>query len=143
MTGIRDERAGVLFDLLVEGDQTYLTIGEATGWDRHKVYAAVQRLRDVLADNEDVISVVAEPQGRGEPWVYRLAHGAQIVDAEHSQWIIGRFGDAERRLKTINHVLAAAVVALDGRSVEGRKARIYRLHLTRAEEEVAMLADAE
>lgn len=137
----QEERANVLFDLLAESDHTYVTIGDATGWTRGQIIKAVQVLRDILAANGDVISVVSDPQGSREPWLYGLRAGIQITSAEESQWITNRFGDAERRLTTIKHVLEVAVQSLDGRSTEGKKARIYHMHLKRAEEEIALLTD--
>lgn len=133
------ERAEVLFDLLADGDHTYETIQDKTGWTRGQVLKAVQKLRDILATNGDVISVVAEPQGKRDPWVYRLKGGKDILDAEQSQWVINRLQDTERRVATIENVLAVAVNALDGRTTHGKKARIYHLHIKRAREEVALM----
>jgi len=138
-----EDRADVLFDLLADSSHTYVTIREETGWSRKQILKAVQVLRDILAANGDVISVVCDPQGPREPWLYRLQAGRDILDAERSGWILNRFTDAERRLKTIKHVLEVAVRGLDGRTVEGRKARIYDLHLRRAQEEIAMMSDGE
>jgi hypothetical protein len=139
MAQSNEERAEVLFDLLADSDQTYVTVQAATGWNRPQIMKAVQVLRDILAANGDVISVTAEPQGKGQPWLYSLRAGNQITNAEESRWINNRIGDAERRLTTIKHVLEVAVRALDGRTAAGQKARIYHMHLKRAEEEVALL----
>jgi len=135
-----DDRAGQLFDLLAEGDRTSADIMATTGWERSMFIKTVQVLRDILAADGDVISVVADPDRRtNEPWTYRLAAGGAILDPEDSQWIINRLQDAERRIKTIKHVLQVAVNGLDGRSTEGRKARIYHMHINRAQEEIALL----
>lgn len=133
-----DKRAEVLFDLLSDRDRTSADILTTTGWSYSQFMAAVQRLRDILAADGDVISVLAEPTTRG-PWTYHLAAGATIIDAERSQWVINRLQDTERRVKTIKHVLEVAVNALDGRTTAGKKARIYHLHINRAQEEVALL----
>lgn len=137
------ERAEELFTLLADGDMTSAEVTDATEWSYAQFMKTVQVLRDMLATNGDVISVTAEPNGHREPWLYSLKGGDQIVNEETSRWVPNRVEDAERRLKTIKHVMAAAVVGSDGRSTIGRKARIYHLHLKRAEEEIAMLADGQ
>jgi len=137
------QRAEQLFDLLTDGDLTSAQIIDKTGWSYSQFLKAVQSLRDILAANGDVISVVAEPQGGREPWLYALRAGKTIINAEDSRWVINRLGDAQRRVTTILHVLQVAKETLDGRTIEGKKARIYHLHITRAQEEIAMLADDE
>lgn len=132
-------RAAVLYDLLADRPRTQSEVVALTGWTVRRFSSAVQRLRDILAASGDTINVPAEPQGQREEWVYALTDGAGIIDAERSQWAPNRMKDAERRLKTIKHVFSAAVEATDGRTVEGRKARIYQLHLARAEEEIRIL----
>lgn len=131
--------AGVMFDLLVEGDKTSAELIKITGWKYKKFLKAIQALRDILAANDDVISVTAEPQGGSNPWLYSLKAGKAIVDPEQSRWVLNRLQDAERRIETIEHVLDVAVNSLDGRTVAGKKARIYRLHIKRAREEVALM----
>jgi len=135
------EAANDLFDQLVEADQTYETLGVSMGWSRSQVIKYVQVLRDVLAAQADTISVTCDPDPLDPlgPWIYTLRGGGGIVDPERSRWLINRLGDAERRLVTIRHVVDIAAKNLDGRTIEGKKARIYALHLKRAEEEVAML----
>ncbi len=134
-----DKRAEVLFDILAEGDCTSADILDRTSWSYSQFMEAVQRLRDICAASGDVISVTAEPRGSREAWMYSLKAGKAIVDAEQSRWIINRLGDAERRVETMQHVLDVAVNSLDGRTLAGRKARIYHLHVKRAQEEVALL----
>jgi|SRR6516164_2233073 hypothetical protein len=130
-----------LFELLVEGDQTYVTLNARMGWTRNQILKYVQVLRDVLATDADTISVTCDPDPDDPlgPWVYTLRAGTGIVDPENTRWLVNRLGDAERRLVTIRHVVDIAAQTLDGRSNDGKKARIYALHLKRAEEEVAML----
>ncbi|MPZ14297.1 MAG: hypothetical protein GEU73_07710 [Chloroflexi bacterium] len=135
----RWQRAEELFTLLADGDRDRDEICADRGWDYSQMRQAVQQLRDMLAADGDVINVVAEPNGWQQPWMYGLRDGGAILDPEQSRWMTNRLGDTERRIKTISHVLDAAVNATDGRTVEGRKARIYELHLRRAAEEVALM----
>lgn len=136
-------RALELLQRLREGDADRPTICAELGWSRVDLRTAVQALRDELADQGMEHSVVAEPHGHKQPWLYGLRSGNEIIgatstDGTDSRWVPNRLDDAERRLKTIKNVLKVAVKATDGRTLLGRKARIYALHLSRAEEEVAL-----
>jgi hypothetical protein len=135
-----ERRTEQLYDLLSDGDLTSDRLISKLDCSYACFMKTVQNLRDILAANGDVISVVAEPQGWGTPWLYGLRAGKQIVNAADSRWIPNRFQDAERRIKTIAHVLDVAAGSLDGRTIDAKKARIYRLHINRALEEVQMLA---
>jgi hypothetical protein len=86
-------------------------------------------LANMGAERQDAVKAVAKATGAS-------------VDAEQSRWVINRLQDTERRVQTIAHVLEVAVNSLDGRTNEGKKARIYHLHIKRAQEEVALLSDA-
>lgn len=135
------ERAEELFSLLAADDMNRDEICADRGWTHGQLRAAVQKLRDILAADGDTINVVCEPDGWRQPWQYRLRAGGDILDAEESRWMTNRLGDTERRITTIGHVLDAAVNATDGRTIEGRKARIYQLHISRAIEEIALGGD--
>jgi len=138
-----DKHAGELFDMLANGDKTSAEILKTTGWGYGTFMATVQRLRDTLANDGDVISVVAEPQGtrqdrRGaKPYLYRLVAGQTIIDPEHSKWVANRIDDSERRLKTIAAVLDVTVKATDGRTALGKKAVRFHRHVTRALEDIS------
>lgn len=132
-----------LYDILVAHPEgvTYLGIGAETGWERQKVYKVVQVLRDLLSAQDEDMSVPCDPdpdywQG---PWLYRLIGGNHITDPEQTAWPINRIEDTERRIMTIKHVMDAAVKATDGRTQVGKKARIWSLHLQRAQEDIAIL----
>jgi len=132
--------AAQMFDLLVEGDRTSAELIKEAGWKHRRFLKAIQALRDILAANGDVITVTAEPhRGSNKPWLYSLKAGKAIVDSEQSRWVLNRLQDTERRIETIEHVLDVAVNSLDGRTVAGKKARIYALHLKRAREEVMLV----
>lgn len=139
----KQDRAYELFDLLVDGPQTYETACAAMRCTRAQFNQAVQFLRDDCAATNGAFTVTCDPQGYAEPWLYTLRHGAEVNDPESTGWVINRLGDAERRLMTISHVLAVAARVLPGRSIEARKARIFKLHIERAQEEVAMLLNGE
>jgi hypothetical protein len=131
------ERAEELFNILSNGDQNRDQILATTRWNRQQFVKAVQTLRDILSDNNDTISVTAEPRGRWRCWMYGLRGGGTMLNPEESEWIGNRIRDLDRRIPTIVAVVNTAANGTDGRSVLGRKARAYQKHLTRAMEDVA------
>lgn len=137
---VAELRGTVLFGLLSNSPDglTREDVCESEDWDGFKFHQAVQWLRDNLATG-DTISVIAEPQGHRRPWRYRLVGGTQVIDGEADQWVRNRWGDIDRRLKTLMSVLAVAVRATDGRSTLGRKARVLQMHLTRAWEDIQLV----
>jgi len=132
--------AGLLYDLLVEGDQTYLTVAAALGWERTKLVKIVRVLRGILARNGDTITVTCDPDpyDPNGPWVYTLRGGGEVNDPEETVWIVNRFLDMLTRLQTLGDVEQVVINATDGRTNKGKKARIYAMHLRRAKEEVEL-----
>lgn len=113
------DRAGQLYDYAVEHPEgfTYQDIERDFEWQRSEFVGVVRTLRAILADDE--INLTCEPQGQGEPWLYKLI--GSYDDAR--PWATNRIGDLETRLETIGSVSQTLVSATDGRSIEGRKAR--------------------
>src|SRR5262245_17849949 len=140
-------RAEELYDMLADAPDGMLSseIEATAGWTLNERLKAAQTLRDWLAMEDDTITLTCDPDPYIPlgPWRYRLIGGNGVIDPEQSRWMINRLGDMERRLATIKHVIDVAAKTLDGRSIEGRKARIYRMHIGRAEEEIAMLNDGQ
>jgi hypothetical protein len=136
----REIRAEILFDLLANSPDgmTAEDICYAEDWSGAQFRAALQWLRDNLGTG-DTLTVIAEPNGFREPWLYRLIDGGQVVDGEASRWVNNRTNDLDRRLLTLMSVLATAVRSTDGRSAKGRKARALQVHMTRALEDIRMI----
>ena len=117
----RETRRDDLFTILV-GAPDGLTIDDiASGLDCNMENAkrAVRDLRLLLGEDTD-INVTCTPRGQGQRWVYELVGGTNPATRG---WVDNRTGDTEARLRTIRAVIASAVAATDGRSVDGRRAR--------------------
>jgi hypothetical protein len=89
----------------------------------------------LLLGNDDQINLVCDPQGTGQPWLYRLIGD---VDGARS-WVANRLRDSETRIGTIRAICSSLVSATDGRSADGRRARIMDKGLTRILEDLAEL----
>jgi hypothetical protein len=134
MSPKREKRMSDLFDYVVKKANGF-TIPEAVNdldMRREHVRLAVYDLRRVfLAD--DQINIVCQPENGRAAWTYRLV-GTQ-EQAEF--WTRNRTDDAETRLVTIASVCRSIVNATDGRSSDGRRARIILRHVERAREDLA------
>lgn len=95
---------------------------------------AVNKLRALLAD--DTITLICDPGEARSPWTYRLVGK---VD-EGSPWVQNRLRDAESRFVTMAHVATSLVNATDGRSADGRRARLIHKSLTRLKEDLDEIA---
>lgn len=91
---------------------------------------AANKLRSILAD--DTITLICDPAEAKSPWTYRLVGK---VD-EGSPWVTNRLRDAESRFATMGAVAASLVNATDGRSADGRRARLMLKALTRLKEDL-------
>ena len=122
-----------LFDLLA-AEPDGLTIPEMTealSVGQTRIQQAIRDLRLFLGEF-DSINVINERQGRGEPHRYRLVGTFN----ESREWVIGRINDTESRLKTLGAVSASLVAATDGRSAEGKRARLISKVVTRLVEDL-------
>ncbi len=111
----------------------FMTDADVTLDDFNK---ATNGLRAVLSD--DTITLVCEPAGASEKWTYRLVGQVE----EGSAWVQNRLKDAESRFKTLASVSQALVNATDGRTADGRRARIINKAVSRLLEDLAELEDA-
>lgn len=112
------------------------TISEAASglkWPKHKVRQVIRDLRDLFGEDKDV-NLVCEPDGWGE-WVYRLT--GKLDEARW--WISNRIADSDRRIRTILAVNRSIVAATDGRTIEGKRARLTVKYLERLVEDLSDL----
>jgi hypothetical protein len=93
---------------------------------------AVRRLRRILGGDSDG-TLVCTPQMKGERWRYELTGEW----AKAAPWAHTRIGDVESRLGSIHDVVGAVIRITDGRSVDGRKARLIRKVVGRLREDLA------
>lgn len=135
----RTNRVNVLFDLLA-GSPDGLTAGDikaGLGCTKRLAENAIHDLRIVLGDS-DTINVTCDPQGIRESWLYRL-----VGDIDGSRrWIANRLGDTETRLRTMQALAASLVNGSDGRTLDGRRARIIEKALRRLIEDLDDLLSA-
>lgn len=113
---------------------TYRDIRRDLKWDRSHFFRTARALRLTLGDADD-ISLVCDRQGARQPWRYRLV--GEFSQA--SDWVRNRTDDAESRMLTIESVLASVLRNTDGRSRDGRRARIMYRAIQRAREDLADL----
>src|SRR5262245_40860874 len=130
-------RMDALFDLLVARvTVTIYDIMDELRCNHRAANEAVHDLRMLLA-YDDTINLVATPQGPREPWLYSLEGS---IDPSRP-WITNRIGDSETRVTTINAVCRSLVSANDGRSIEGRKARVLEMGTRHIMEQIHAIDD--
>lgn len=98
---------------------------------------AAKNLRKTFED--DTINLVCDPAGDGGRWIYRLVGTFK----EAKPWIKNRLDDTESRLVTINSVATSSVNGSDGRTLEGRRARLIEKTTRRLIEDLVELKDHE
>lgn len=134
-----DELLTNLFDVLVRRPDG-VTLDEISA----ELEVPPRRARSVIRTfrltfgEDDTINLICDPNGQNNQWLYRLT--GSMVETE--PWAKNRLDDAEARLTTMSTVLASVERGLDGRSVEGRKARIWRRAIERAREDITELNTA-
>jgi hypothetical protein len=132
-----DEHLTALFDYLAASPDGVTINDIADGLDVNLPLArkVVHTFR-ITYGADDELNLVCEPNGHLQPWLYRLV--GTISDAQ--AWVANRVADAEARLETMAAVLGSAARATDGRSTDGKKARILLRAITRAQEDLAEIA---
>jgi len=133
------DRAGRLFDALAETPDG-LSLDQIIGTLKVPQRTAEQVLRvlRLLLGEGDDLFVVCDRDDDGI-YRYRLMSAKAVVDAEWSQWTGTRTVDLESRLILFIAASKAAVAATDGRSKEGKIARIMERYMLRLAEDLAEL----
>src|SRR5262245_756981 len=101
------------------------------GWDRVQFNTATRVLRLMLGD-ADEIAFICEPDGWMNAWTYKLVGTTE----DASPWTKNRVQDSKSRLVTMQATATALVRGTDGRTPEGKEARIIERHTTRALEDL-------
>lgn len=131
-----DDLAGRLFDYAVtqpEGFTADDACAELFISYSHFV-KCVRRLRLILAP-DDTINLIADRQGKNERWRYRLVGTL----AESMWWGTNRRKDGLSRLQTMKAVNHSILTSTDGRTMEGRRARVIDKGLSRLIEDLEEL----
>jgi hypothetical protein len=128
--------ANALFDYLAGNPNGIRLAGMMSHfkWNRAKATEAIRSLRLILGDG-DSINLVADPTEHMGQWLYRL-----VGNYEDARWYVNnRIGDLEARLDTQVGIAQSLETATDGRTVEGRKARMIRSTLSHLVEQLRLL----
>lgn len=130
------EKIGRLFDYAAENKDgfTYQDVERDLDWQRGQFFNTARQLRLMLG-NDDTINLVCDPQGQGQPWRYQLVGNVEGARG----WISNRLTDTETRIATILAICSTLVRATDGRTGEGKRARIMNKGLSRIIEDLAEL----
>lgn len=135
---MRGDVPGEILDCLVaapEGIDIY-SIAAKIQVPLPRTKKGMRELRLILGEN-DRIFVTCEPNGKQQPWLYKLVGGGSMVNPEeHLFWISNRVGDSESRIHTMRMSMQAAATDLDHRTVLGKKAITIERHLRHLEEDL-------
>lgn len=130
------DRQEELFTLL-KASPTGVTVDDmavSLGAPYNLVRRAISDLRRYLGAT-DQITLVADPGLHRQQWIYRLVG---TMD-EARPWRVNRLNDTLHRVRTMAAVTEPLVRGLGKGTLEGRKARIVHLHLTRLIEDIDLL----
>lgn len=133
------ERAANLAQYLLD-NPTGLTRPEMAallGCSEQTVQFTIQELRDSLADIEGY-NLICEPDTTTwpqQPWIYRLVNN--LDDARW--WARNRLRDSRRRIETQRAVMSSVAIALDRRTVDGRKAHAIEVALRHLSENLQLI----
>lgn len=134
---VKPDETAALFDYLVSQERvTMAEIAHHLGVGFRRAGDVVRELR-LIFGNDDTINLVCERVGPRQPSIYFLA--GQLDGAK--PWTLERLGDAETRLETIAAVVQSFVNGTDGRTVDGKIARLFARSIDRAREDIALLRD--
>jgi hypothetical protein len=128
-------QAGLLFDFAADKPDGFLATEacDEFGWSIHQFYRAARVLRKILAT--DSINLVCVQQGWGEPKRYHLVGTLEKAGS----WVSHRMRGVESQLETVLAVSTSLVNASDGRTIEGKKARLISRHVGRLVEDIGEL----
>lgn len=138
---MRDDRAERITELyeilgLAGFGKTGEEICDETGWSKWQFGQAVQDLRHALGNGEGTMTVLCEPDGQRQPWLYSLREGAVSIDETESGWLPFSMDYIKTRLSTTLAVVKTGVRQKDGRTAEGKILRRLMTDLTRSLEDV-------
>jgi len=137
MTSRLDENAGVLFDFAAAHRRgfTYEDVSRRLHWPYPAFMGAVRRVRRILG-NEDQ-TLLCTPQGSGERWLYQLTSDPKV----HRTWTRFRLKSIESSLETTERAATTIMRATDGRTVDGRKARLIERSVRHLREDLAAIRE--
>lgn len=133
----RAELVDALFDHATRHDGfTASEARQALGISQRQFEQAVQDIRRIFSSDKETL--VADRQGWGEPWTYRLVDSYEQAEG----WASDQLRHVETRISTLIHVLATIVNATDGRTRDGKKAREFHHTLKYLVERLEIVDDS-
>lgn len=135
MSALFDARVDDLFDLLANAPNGMRLpdISEALELTKDETTRTIRALR--MAFSNDTVNLVCEPNGQGEYWTYQLVGRPE----DQRSWVAWRMLNVETQLETIKAVTDSAIVASDGRTLEGRKARYINMNIRHLLEQLELM----
>ena len=110
-------------------------IEAALSWTKGIFFAAVRRLRAMFDEGESTVTLVPEPQGKGEQWLYRLTG---VID-DTTDWAKNRFSDLLARINTFESVVNVLIASTPSDTAEAAKLRITSRRLEHLNAEMTEL----
>lgn len=128
-------RAGRLFDFAADKPDGFVVqdVLDDLEFTRAQFYKAVRALRLILAD--DSINLICDQQGFGAPHTYRLVGTFEKA----GPWVRQRMRGIESQLESVLAATSSIVNASDGRTLDGKKARLVNRHVGRLIEDLGDL----
>lgn len=135
----RDDRMTALFDYMILRDADGATVEDMAAHLECSIDTATDSIRDLrrFLGDSDEMNLTCDKQEAGQRWLYRLVTKME----DHREWIGIRMTDTESRLVTIQAILASAVRSTDGRTLEGKRARVMFKQISRLMEDLRELED--
>lgn len=129
----RAARANALFDFLAGTPHavTRAQMMDALGCSLSSVDVAIRDVRIALG-GDDTINLVANVAPGSAPWLYELTGDPEVARF----WQVNRLVDLITRARTMAAVAASIRRSLDARTIDGRKAKILAVALSRAIEDL-------
>lgn len=134
---MRRDIVSEVFDILTDSPEgaTIYALADNLNITPSRVKDAIFQLRRDLATDDDMNVIANRPKSRG-PWTYRL-----VGDLDGAkEWQENRLKDGETRIETIYSVSKSVARSTDGRTREGRQARLMEKSLGRLIEDINDLA---
>ena len=132
-----EDRASELFDYLANQSKgaTTAEIKTQLGYTRGSEVRRVVRALRLILGEFDSINLVCDTPSNSETgaWTYRLVGTIESTQG----WQSWRLGSLETQIKTCRAVAASVVAGSDGRTRDGKRARLMERHLGRLLEDLA------
>jgi len=131
-----DEDAGRLLDYLIDHEEglTYEDANTVWGWRKRYFQMVVQYYRMLFANDPRPLISDKNPEDKRGPWIFKLSHDPRAWEAHRTIAI-------ESQIETVEYIARSALKGLDGRTVLGKRERIFHRYFSRLVEDIAELRE--